>query len=63
MRTKILNLKRSLHTGDLPGPLMSTPYFLGSLALGIQVISGVLMWWTPRRKRQPNRQQEPSSWV
>lgn len=59
--TKILNLKRSLHTGDLLGPPTSTLYFLGSLALGIQVISGVLMWWTPRRKRQPNRQQEPSS--
>jgi len=59
--TKILNLKRSLHTGDLLGPLTSTPYFLGSLSLGIQVISGVLLWWKPRRKRQPIRQQEPSS--
>ena len=39
--TRILNLKRSLHTGDLLGPPTSTSYFLGSLALGIQVMSGV----------------------
>ena len=59
--TKILNLKRSLHTGDLLGPPTSTLYFLGSLALAAQVISGVVMWGTPRRKREPNRQQESSA--
>lgn len=48
--TKILNLKRSLHTGDEFGAPSLILYFLASFALAGQVVSGVLLWWKPKRK-------------
>lgn len=46
---KLLNMKRSLHTGDVLGLPTQILYFLGSFALAGQVVTGVLIWWKPKR--------------
>ncbi|MEO6239591.1 MAG: PepSY-associated TM helix domain-containing protein [Vicinamibacterales bacterium] len=48
--TRLLNLKRSAHTGDIIGTPSQVLYFIGSLALTGQIVSGVLIWWKPKRK-------------
>jgi uncharacterized iron-regulated membrane protein len=45
--TKILNLKRSIHTGDVFGWPSQALAFLVSLALAGQVVTGFLIWWKP----------------
>ena len=45
---RLLNLKRSLHTGDVFGAPTQVLYFLVSLGLTLQVASGVLIWWNSR---------------
>ncbi len=47
--TKILNLKRSIHTGDVFGWPSQLIAFLVSLALAGQVVTGFLIWWKPGR--------------
>ena len=42
--TRVLNTKRSAHTGDLLGRPTQILYCLGALALVVQVVSGVLIW-------------------
>jgi uncharacterized iron-regulated membrane protein len=44
---KILNLKRSIHTGDVFGWPSQALAFLVSLALAGQVVTGILIWWKP----------------
>ena len=46
--TSINNLKRSLHTGDIFGWPTQLIYFLASLMIAGQVITGFLIWWKPR---------------
>ena len=48
--TRILNLKRSLHTGDVLGAPTQALYFLASLAIPAQVVTGLLLV-LQRRKR------------
>ncbi|MEO7996401.1 MAG: PepSY-associated TM helix domain-containing protein [Gemmatimonadaceae bacterium] len=50
--TRIDNLKRSLHTGDVLGKPTATLWFLATLAMLSQIVSGVLMWWNARRGRK-----------
>ncbi|HEY2907484.1 MAG TPA: PepSY-associated TM helix domain-containing protein [Vicinamibacterales bacterium] len=45
---RVLNLKRSLHTGDIFGAPTEALYFLVSLGVALQVGSGVLIWWNSR---------------
>ncbi len=45
---RVLNLKRSLHTGDLFGAPTQALYFLVSLGVALQVATGVLIWWNSR---------------
>jgi uncharacterized iron-regulated membrane protein len=45
--TTILNLKRSIHTGDVFGWPSQALAFLVSLALAGQVVTGFLIWWKP----------------
>jgi len=45
---RVLNLKRSLHTGDIFGAPTEALYFLVSLGVAFQVGTGVLIWWTSR---------------
>jgi uncharacterized iron-regulated membrane protein len=45
---RVLNLKRSAHTGDLFGAPTQALYFVVSLAVALQVATGVLIWWNSR---------------
>jgi len=45
---RILNLKRSLHTGDVFGTPSRIVYGLVSLGIALQAITGVLIWWNAR---------------
>jgi len=45
---RVLNLKRSLHTGDIFGAPTEALYFLVSLGVALQVGTGVLIWWNSR---------------
>jgi uncharacterized iron-regulated membrane protein len=51
--TRLLNLKRSAHTGDIYGAPTQALFFIGSLALAGQIVTGVLIWWRPRRHEAP----------
>ena len=50
--TRIDNLKRSLHTGDVFGPVSSAIWLLATLAMASQIVTGLLMWWNARRSRR-----------
>jgi uncharacterized iron-regulated membrane protein len=50
--TRIDNLKRSLHTGDVFGKPSEAIWLLASLVMATQVLTGVLMWWNARRGRR-----------
>ena len=50
--TRIDNLKRSLHTGDIMGKPTQAVWLLASLVLASQVVTGFLMWWNGRRGRR-----------
>lgn len=49
--TWIQNQKRSLHTGDVFGLPSRLIWFAASLILVAQVITGMIMWWKPRKPR------------
>jgi uncharacterized iron-regulated membrane protein len=48
--TRILNLKRSAHTGDIFGAPTQVLYFIVSLGIALQAITGALIWWNGRRR-------------
>jgi uncharacterized iron-regulated membrane protein len=48
--TRILNLKRSAHTGDIFGAPTQALYFIVSLGVALQAITGALVWWNGRRR-------------
>ena len=48
--TRILNLKRSAHTGDLLGAPTQALYFLVSLGIAAQAVTGVAIWWNGRKR-------------
>lgn len=54
--TRIDNLKRSLHTGDVFGPISSAIWLVATLAMVSQILTGLLMWWNARRGRGSSRQ-------
>ena len=43
--TRILNLKRSAHTGDIFGAATQTLYFVTCLMLAGQIVTGFLIWF------------------
>jgi uncharacterized iron-regulated membrane protein len=49
--TRIDNLKRSLHTGDIMGKPTEAIWLLAALVMVSQVLTGFLMWWNARRTR------------
>lgn len=53
--TRILNLKRSLHTGDVLGWPTRILYFLVVLGAALQAVTGALVWWNARRGRATGR--------
>ena len=48
--TRILNLKRSAHTGDIFGAPTQALYFIVSLGIALQAMTGALIWWNGRRR-------------
>ena len=50
--TRLDNLKRSLHTGDVFGKLSSAVWLLATLMMVSQIVTGLLMWWNARRSRR-----------
>jgi uncharacterized iron-regulated membrane protein len=50
--TRIDNLKRSLHTGDILGKPTEAIWLLAAIVLASQVVTGVLMWWNARKARR-----------
>lgn len=50
--TRISNLKRSAHTGDIFGWPTRALYFIASLMIAGQVVSGFLIWWKPGKLAQ-----------
>lgn len=48
--TRILNLKRSAHTGDIFGAPTQALYFVVSIGIALQAITGVLIWWNARKR-------------
>ena len=55
--TWLIDLKRSIHTGDLLGTPTEAIYFVTGLLLAMQALSGFLMWWLPRRRRATARRE------
>ncbi|MEP6690411.1 MAG: PepSY-associated TM helix domain-containing protein [Gemmatimonadaceae bacterium] len=51
--TRINNLKRSIHTGDLFGKPTQVLWLLAALVMATQVVTGTAMWWNARRARTP----------
>jgi hypothetical protein len=45
LSTRILNLKRSAHTGDIFGASTQALCFIVSLGIALQAITGALIWW------------------
>ena len=50
--TRIDNLKRSLHTGDVLGKPSEAVWLVAALLMVSQVVTGALMWWNARRGRR-----------
>jgi len=53
--TRILNVKRSAHTGDIFGAPTQALYFIVSFGIGVQVITGVIIWWNSRKPKRGTR--------
>jgi uncharacterized iron-regulated membrane protein len=46
----MIDIKRSLHTGDIYGVPTQILWLLGALVLATQAVTGVLMWWNAKRR-------------
>ena len=53
--TKLVNLKRSAHTGDIYGAVTRALYFLTCLMLAGQVVTGLLIWLKRPEGRARNK--------
>lgn len=49
--TKVLTLQRPLHTGDIFGAGSQVVWFLATVILASQAVTGILMWWNQRAAR------------
>ncbi|MDB4874647.1 MAG: putative iron-regulated rane protein [Gemmatimonadetes bacterium] len=49
--TRLANVLRSAHTGDLMGKPTEVVWLLAALVLALQGVSGFLMWWNARASR------------
>jgi uncharacterized iron-regulated membrane protein len=58
--TRISNLVRSVHTGDLFGKPTEAIWLLATLVLASQAVTGALMWWNGRRARAAARRRAVS---
>ena len=51
----LINIKRSLHTGDIFGFPTQVLWALASVMLAMQAVTGVLMWLNARPARRASR--------
>lgn len=51
--TRLINLKRPAHTGDIFGAATRALYFITCLMLAGQVVTGFLIWWRRRGASKP----------
>ncbi|MEO7086007.1 MAG: PepSY-associated TM helix domain-containing protein [Gemmatimonadaceae bacterium] len=62
--TRINNVRRSLHTGDVYGKTTEGIWLAAVVAMVAQIVTGVLMWWNGRPARRANatrsRERDPS---
>lgn len=56
--TRMGNAIRSAHTGDLFGKPSEVVWLLATIALAVQAISGLSMWWNGRKGRAAKRRAE-----
>jgi len=49
--TRLMNLQRPLHTGDIFGGASRIVWFLAALILVSQAVTGIMMWWNGRAAR------------
>ena len=60
--TRLVNLNRALHTGDIFGIPSKTVMSLASLAIVAQLSSGLVMWWKrTRASRRAQKTQPPAA--
>ena len=50
--TRLMNLQRPLHTGDIFGAASRIVWFLAALVLASQAVTGIMMWWNGRAARR-----------
>jgi uncharacterized iron-regulated membrane protein len=50
--TRLMNLQRPLHTGDIFGAASQIVWFLAALILASQAVTGIMMWWNGRAARR-----------
>jgi uncharacterized iron-regulated membrane protein len=50
--TRLMNLQRPLHTGDIFGAASRIIWFLATLVLASQAVTGIMMWWNGRAARR-----------
>ena len=43
--TRLVIINRAIHTGDVYGIPTKTPFSIASLAVVVQLVTGVVMWW------------------
>ena len=61
--TQIDNLKRSIHTGDVFGKPSEAVWFLASIVMAAQAVTGALMWWNAQRGRFGPLRVSPKTFV
>jgi len=59
--TRVLNLKRSAHTGDIFGWPTRALYFIVSLGIALQAITGALIWWNTGATFVHERERSPTN--
>jgi uncharacterized iron-regulated membrane protein len=57
--TRINNLKRSLHTGDVWGKPSEAIWLLATIVMLTQIATGTMMWWNARRARSRRSTRDP----
>ena len=60
--TRLVNLNRALHAGDIFGTPSKAAMSMASLAIVAQLFSGLVMWWKrSRASRRAQKTQPPAA--
>lgn len=61
MGTRLINWNRAIHTGDIFGMPSKIVMSLASLAIFLQFVSGLVMWWKRTRAARRAKQSSPAA--